>query len=83
MITSNYNFEKRFIDPTTEEPDMLIFKCKPERNNNMPSALSRTGLGERLKSHSQRIELENYEVAKCDWQGFKTGFAKRLNGVLT
>lgn len=39
-------------------------------------------LGEGLKSHSWHIQLENYEVAKCDWQGLRAGFAKGLNEIL-
>lgn len=28
-------------------------------------------LEERRRSHSGRFQLENYEVAECDWHGFR------------
>lgn len=89
MIILDYKFAKTghlFIQSFTEEIieklDISTFKCKIESINNITSTVIHSVLGERLKSHSWHIQLENYEVAKCDWQGFRAGFAKGLNEIL-
>lgn len=86
LIILNYTFAKPDIyshSNLLKKYRNHTFKCKIESNNNITSTVIHSVLGERLRSHSWHIQLENYEVAKCDWQGFRAGFAKGLNEILS